>query len=160
MAIIYRKTQKGTLEIETRVQKLAPRFRSLLILVDGRRPDDELVRLMPQAGMQALEALSAGGFIEAIGMTAEAPPPAARPAAAPPPAAPKPAAPGFEQIKREAVRALVNQVGPMADALAMKIERARNPDELKPWLLMAAEAVGNTSGRDAGADFLKRYGGD
>jgi WD40 repeat protein len=37
MPTIYRKTAKGQSEIETRVHRLAPRFRSLLILVDGRR---------------------------------------------------------------------------------------------------------------------------
>ena len=36
MATIYRKTAKGVREIETRATKLAPRFRSLLILVDGK----------------------------------------------------------------------------------------------------------------------------
>ena len=68
-------------EIETRATKLAPRFRSLLILVDGRRSDDELNGLVANAGEQGLQALAEGGFIEAIGMTADV---AVRPTAEPP----------------------------------------------------------------------------
>ena len=48
MATIFRKTEKGQREIETRALKLAPRFRSALILVDGRRSDAELIAMMPQ----------------------------------------------------------------------------------------------------------------
>jgi hypothetical protein len=69
MPTIYRKTAKGQGEIETRVHRLAPRFRSLLILVDGRRTDDELMRLVPQFGETALAALAEGGFIEPISIT-------------------------------------------------------------------------------------------
>ena len=77
MATIYRKTAKGQSEIETRALKLAPRFRSLLILVDGRRSDRELTTLLPQAGDEALAALAQAGLIEAIGLTADTPVPGA-----------------------------------------------------------------------------------
>jgi hypothetical protein len=96
MPTIYRKTAKGQSEIETRVHRLAPRFRSLLILVDGRRTDDELMRLVPQVGETALGALFEGGFIEPISITNTdprpqpsllAPPPGPQPGSAPGPAA-------------------------------------------------------------------------
>jgi len=162
MATIYRKTAKGQTEIETRALKLAPRFRSLLILVDGRRSDLELAALMPQAGTEALQALAEGGFIEAIGLTADTPVPgASRPVAAPaaPPAAPPPAATGmpFEQRRREAVRALIDQIGPMAEALALRMERARDFDELKPLLATAAQVLANTRGRAVAAEFSRRF---
>ena len=124
MATIYRKTRKGQTEIETRALKLAPRLRSLLILVDGRRTDDELVHMLPAAGPQSLAALATEGLIEVIGVTTSVPPVAQREVA---PAAPlpAPAAPvrSLEQGKRELVRALTDQVGPMSEALAMRIER-------------------------------------
>lgn len=164
MATIFRKTAKGVQEIETRALKLAPRFRSLLILVDGRRADDELLRMVPSAGTQGLEALAEGGFIEAIGVTAE---PAPRPASAPTAstdAAPRPstrAAPGaaaFDQRRRDAVRALLDQVGPMGEALALRMERARSPDELSALLTTAAQIIANTRGRSVAAEYLARYG--
>jgi hypothetical protein len=159
MATIYRKTAKGVQEIETRALKLAPRFRSLLILVDGRRSDDELVRLVATAGDQALAALAEGGFIEAIGMTAD-PEPAARAPAAPARPAPAPAPPpdGFEQRRREAVRQLFDLVGPMGEAIALKLERAATMDDFRALLVTAAQIVANTRGRQAATDFYQRYG--
>lgn len=165
MATIYRKTARGQTEIETRALKLAPRMRSLLILVDGRRSDRELATLMPLAGTQALQALADGGFIEAIGLTADTPLPGAlRPVAAPtaapappPPAAPAAAGMPFEQRRREAVRTLIDQVGPMAEALAMRMERARDFDELQPMLAMAAQVLANVRGRAAADEFSRRF---
>ena len=126
MPTIYRKTSKGQIEIETRATKLAPRFRNLLILVDGRRSDADLMQLMPQVGLEAVDALAQGGFIEAIGVTAE---PSAAAAARKPSAAqaatPAAAVPGFEQRRRDAVRMLIDQVGPVGETLALRIERAR-----------------------------------
>lgn len=175
MATIYRKTAKGQSEIETRALKLAPRFRSLLILVDGRRSDRELTALMPQAGDEALAALAQAGLIEAIGLTADTPvppapraavPPAPPPPAAAPTAAAAPAAPEvradmpFEQRRRESVRMLIDQIGPMAEALAMRMERARSIDELRPLLSTAAQVLANTRGRGVAAEFSRRFGVD
>jgi hypothetical protein len=160
MATIFRKTSKGQTEIETRALKLAPRFRSLLILVDGRRSDEELLRLMPQAGADALAALAEGGFIEAIGVTAAPAPRSSSPPAAPAAPPPEPAAPGFEQRRRESVRTLIDLVGPMAEALAVKMEGARNATELKPLIETAAQIVANTRGRATATTYLQRFGGD
>ena len=162
MATIYRKTAKGVQEIETRALKLAPRFRSLLILVDGRRGDDELLRMVALAGSQGLEALAEGGFIEAIGLTAEA---ASRPvpAAAPPPApaapAPAPSAgDSLEQRRREAVRALIDSVGPMGEALALRMERSQGREEFAALVATAAQIIANTRGRSAASAYLARFG--
>lgn len=172
MATIYRKTAKGQSEIETRALKLAPRFRSLLILVDGRRSDRELTALMPQAGDEALAALAQAGLIEAIGLTADTPvPPAPRVATPPaPPPSPAPASAAahspadartdmpFEQRRRESVRMLIDYVGPMAEALAMRMERARSIDELTPLLATAAQVLANTRGRAVATEFSRRFG--
>ncbi|NRR33482.1 hypothetical protein HSX11_25230 [Oxalobacteraceae bacterium] len=50
---IYDKTSKGRDEIATRAHKLAPRLRTLLLLVDGRRPEDELLRNVLGLGLTA-----------------------------------------------------------------------------------------------------------
>jgi len=73
MATIYRKTAKGQAEIETRAHRLPPRLRSALILVDGRRSDEELQRLILVQPQQMLQQLDAQGFIEVIGIAAATP---------------------------------------------------------------------------------------
>jgi 3-oxoacyl-ACP reductase-like protein len=150
MSTIHRKTPKGRAEIETRAHRLPPRLRSALILVDGRRSDAELAKLVPQDPEGTLQALREGGFIEAVAVEAAPPAPAA--------AAPAAAGPPFEQLRREAVRALTDLVGPLAEALALKMEKARSPEELRPLLALAVQIVGNTRGRQMAADYGRRFG--
>jgi hypothetical protein len=154
MATIYRKTAKGLAEIETRAHRLTPRMRSALILVDGRRTDDDLRALIQIQANETLIGLESQGFIEVAGMAVA--PTAAAPAAAParpaaPPAPPARAAPtqDLKALCCDAVRELNNQVGPMAEALAMRMERARSFDELRPLLESAAQVIDNTRGTQA-----------
>jgi hypothetical protein len=64
----------------------------------------------------------------------------------------------FEQRRRESVRALTDAVGPLGEALALKIERCRQPAELEPLLALARETIGNVRGRAAAADYGARFG--
>jgi hypothetical protein len=182
MATIYRKTAKGHSEIETRALRLSPRLRSALILIDGRRSDDDMRKLILQQPDETLRTLSEQGFIEVIAITQEQPTPrqpsnvaaprqpslapaaAAAPAPAPAPAlAPAQeaaaAAPArnFEATRAQAVRALTDLVGPMAEALAIKMERTRNADELRPLVKTAQTIVGNARGGQAAADYGARF---
>jgi hypothetical protein len=168
MAKIYRKTAKGQTEIETRVHRLSLRLRSALILVDGRRTDDELLKLMAQQAEDSLQLLAEQGFIEVIGITQDAPrPSAAAPRAAEPPrqAAPVPpvvpaaavSARDFATTRMQAVRLFTDMVGPMAEALAIKMERARSPDELRPLVQTAQRIIGNARGGQAAADYGQRF---
>jgi hypothetical protein len=167
MATIYRKTAKGHSEIETRAHRLSPRLRSALIMLDGRRSDDEVRKLIPQAD-DTLRLLDEQGFIEVIGITQDAPPPrpagaaAARPADVVPPAPPRPSAPpmpgrDFDTTRAQAVRLFTDLVGPMAEALAIKMERARSPDELRTLVQTAQRIIGNTRGEQAAADYGTRF---
>lgn len=165
MAIVYRKTAKGLTEIETRAHKLPPRLRSALILVDGKRSSDELARLVLQDPEGTLQTLVDGGFIEAAAVLISAPP---RPA----PTAPVPAAPAappaptpassadFPTMRRDAVRRLTDLVGPVGEALSIRMEKARSPEELRPLLAVALQVIGNTRGRQAAADYAQRFGVD
>lgn len=165
MATIYRKTAKGHSEIETRAHRLSPRLRSGLILIDGRRSDDEVRKLIPQQADETLQLLVEQAFIEIIGITQDAPrapQPAARPVEAAPPVAPPPAAPAvpprdFATTRAQAVRLFTDMVGPMAEALAMKMERARSPDELRPLVQTAQRIIGNARGGQAAADYGTRF---
>jgi hypothetical protein len=155
MPLIYRKTAKGLSEIETRANRLPPRLRSALIVVDGKRNVAELRPLILQPD-ETLAALAEQGFIEAIREAAPPPPP---PAAAPAAAAGAAGNPNdFEQTRRAAVRALNDLLGPAAESLAIKIEKARNLAELTPLLTQAAQSVANMRGRGAAEAFAKRFG--
>ena len=145
MATLYRKTAKGHREIETRALKLAPRFRQLLILVDGRRSDEELAQLLPQAGAQALEALAQGGFIEAIGGGAQSAHAATQ-------------SPAFEQRRRDAVHALIEQIGPAGEHLADHMEQARSDDELDLLLDAAIQLLTDSRGRSTAKAYAQRLG--
>ena len=48
---IYDKTAKGREEIATRKYQLAPRLRTLLVLVDGHKPEEELLRNVAGLGL-------------------------------------------------------------------------------------------------------------
>lgn len=160
MSMIYRKTVKGQTEVETRAHRLPPRLRAALIIIDGRRPSDELLKLMPTGAAEALAQLHAEGFIEETAVPA--------PVTAPAPLTPLPTQPGalpggtvtvnFEQRRRDAVRALADLVGPMGEALALKMERARNASELRPYVETAVQVIANTRGRQAAVDFARRFG--
>jgi hypothetical protein len=64
METVYRKTERGILEMTTREQRLAPRLRSALILIDGKRLLRELQALLGPCHEEALRALEELGLIE------------------------------------------------------------------------------------------------
>ncbi|HYF60713.1 MAG TPA: hypothetical protein VEA81_17330 [Burkholderiaceae bacterium] len=83
-------------------------------------------------------------------------PPAARAAEA---AAPGAAAPReLEALRRAIVRQLVEAIGPHADALGVRIERARTLEELRKLVPSAAQLVEAVRGRAAAAAFVQRIG--
>ena len=164
MPTLFRKTAKGQTEIETRVHRLTPRLRGLLIMVDGKRDLAALSALMPQQADALLQELTAQGFIELVEAAASAPvaPTAAIAAAtavAPvvQPTAPSSSAVEFEKLRRDAVRALTDAVGPAAETLAIRMEKARSPDELQPLLTQAAQVLANMRGRAAADAFTARF---
>ena len=166
MGIVYRKTAKGHGEIETRANRLSPRMRSTLILVNGSRSDDELRGMVAQQFDETLAALLAEGYIEAVGRS-ESPAPssattpsAPRPAAAPPRGAASAGPvklPDHATLRQEVVRALTDQLGPMGETLAIRIERSRDFAELKPLIEAAVQAIGNVRGGAAAAAFRSRF---
>jgi hypothetical protein len=161
MATIYRKTAQGQDEIETRARRLAPRLRSALILVDGKRSEDELRKVILQQPDEALQALLEQGLIEVAAVTQARPRP--EPATAPTPlgtpavSAPAPLAPEFATLRREAVHALNETLGPMGETLALKMEKAASLAELRPLLETAVTVIGNARGGGAAARFAMRF---
>lgn len=170
MPIIFRKTAKGLAEIETRANRLPPRMRSTLILVDGKRDVEDLKLLVAQHTDDTLRALADQGFIEAVGETlgvaAPAAPYAVTPAAAPAPASsrsptPAPSASAksafdLNAVRRQVVRALTDELGPAAESLAIRIEKSRSAEELKPLVSQAVQLVVAARGRTAADAFATR----
>ncbi len=164
MPIIFRKTAKGVAEIETRAHRLSPRMRSALILVDGKRDAQDMKLLITQQAEETLQTLAEQGFIEAVGETVRSQSssaPTAAPAADARVAAPaaKPG-PDFENLRRGSVRALNEALGPSAESLAIRIERARNLQELQPLLSQAAKLIGAARGAAAAEAYAARFPAD
>jgi hypothetical protein len=162
MPTLLRKTAKGQAEIETRLHRLTPRLRGLLILVDGKRDLAGLATLVPQQTEALLQELASQGFVEAFetaAAPAEAPAtPGAAPATASPAASPAASTTAnFEKLRREAVRAFTDVAGPAAETVAIRMEKAKSLDELRPLLAQAAQVLTNMRGRGAAEAFSAKF---
>lgn len=165
MATIYRKTEKGQTEMATRQHGLSPKLRSALILVDGRRAEDELLRLIPGPGHELLKSLLDEGFIEALATTATGKVVTASSAAR---AAAEgdthgaetgkePAGPTLSSLGVQAARFLTEQLGPMADTVTLRIEKSRAWQELKPLLTVGMRMLRDHRGAGTADAFRARF---
>jgi len=66
MSTVYQKSPKGDLEIRTRTHRLSPYLRQALILIDGKRDEDALRKLLGERTVECLLELMADEFIEAV----------------------------------------------------------------------------------------------
>ena len=138
---MYHKSARGAEAIAARSAALSPKQRSMLILINGRRPFAELAQLGQGLGDPELlmTQLAEQGFIEAASATAGATtePAPLLPAAGPRGAAPSPRlgptelAVPLPQAKQFAVRRLKDMLGPTADDLCLRIDNARSPQEFR-----------------------------
>lgn len=157
MGTIYRKTEKGQAEIATRQFKLVPRLRSALILIDGKRNDEELRKLIAAQAEETLQALQDEGFIEVASVTPDKPAAkstgAAAGAAAPAVAAVGPEVRSPEESRRRAVRWITDRMGPLGDMVNMRIEAAKSPEELQAALLSARNVIRDQLGAARALEF-------
>lgn len=150
---VYRKTAAGSAAISTRSPALASRMRPLLIVVDGKRTQGELLALAGGFGdvVQMLGQLEAGSLIERLPETA---PPAAPPA--PPLANPRTTLPAqapahsgagsLAHARSFASRRLMETLGPTAEALCVKIEAAQNMADFVTAVKRAYKVVSEVRG--------------
>lgn len=154
MGIVYRKTEKGQTEIATRAHKLVPRLRSALILVDGKRSDEELAKLIPAPADGVLASLQADGFIEALAAPASA--------AGVTQTAPSPSVAAvvltLDETRRRAVRWLSDHLGPYADPLNLRLEKVKTAEELRGALLLAVNFVRQQLGAARAQEFEQHVG--
>ena len=153
MTSVYRKTIKGVAEIETRANRLVPRLRGALILVDGRRSDDDLHKLISTDPDGTLQALLEQGYIESL-----QPPPAAEAAAEPAKRrSPTAVEPALADVRRMAVHRLLELLGPMAEGMAVRIEKVTTWGELLAIMNIACAMVRDTRGTAAALEFAERF---
>ena len=158
MTTIFRKTEKGTSEIATRANKLVPRLRTALILVDGVRSQAELGPLIGRDAANTLEELLSLGYIEVASVVETAPPKPPKSHATPAtPAVPVSSETSFASFRAEAVRAFNDLVGPPGESLAMKMEKVTSRDQLAPLLQMAHQIITNARGAQAANEFKARF---
>lgn len=72
---IFDKTEKGREEITTRKYQLAPRLRTLLVMIDGKQSADDLLQKVGGLGLdkESVAELLENGFIHVIAASAPAP---------------------------------------------------------------------------------------
>ncbi|HWP20344.1 MAG TPA: hypothetical protein VNO84_14535 [Burkholderiaceae bacterium] len=164
MGTVYRKTDKGQAEIATRQFQLPMKLRSALIMIDGKRTDEELLRMIPGQAQEVLQSLLTDGFIEVVAVTAtprasssssRAPSDSGPPSRSPGPNSvpPAPSRP-IEQVRTQAVRFVVEQLGPLGDDIAIRMEKARSWQDLYPALGIAHKLLADNRGA-ATADAFK-----
>lgn len=163
----YRKTSKGNDAIASRQHGLPPRLRTLLIVVDGKKSGEDLLKFAGNLGdaEAMMKDLLEGEFIEPVpgsdrkepakAAAAEPPRPPAEPeSAAPAPAAlPQRPALSLPEAKRLAVRRLTDLMGPMADELCIGIESAKNPEQFMNAVRRAQHMIQSVRGKSAAASF-------
>lgn len=149
---VYRKSPLGAEALARRDAALALRLRSLLILVDGKRPAEELAKLSPTGPetVQLLQQLEEMGLIEQA--AAE---PAEAAGAAPAPIRTKPRTVPLAEAQRAAVRHLTDLLGPEAESVCLRIEAARTAQDLLAVLQRAESLVRNARGPAAATAFTE-----
>jgi hypothetical protein len=162
MATVYRKTEKGQAEIATRQNHLAMKLRSALIMVDGKRTDEELLRMIPGDAHELLQSLLDQGYIEVIGVTANRSAPMA--SRGPDSVAPGdstltggPTGPEYLTLRQQAARFVSEQLGPMGDDLSMRLEKAKSWADIKPLLTMAQRVLQDNRGPTTAEAFRIRF---
>jgi hypothetical protein len=175
MTITYDKTDKGREEIATRKYQLAPRLRTLLVMIDGKQNADDLLKKVTALGLgeQQLSELLEQGFIQTTAQSvtpspARTPLPAAHAAA---PAASTAAATdsispdsvlglghNTDQDMSDAERfkmaynffneTIKSTIGLRGYALQLKVERAGSLDEFRELRRSYLEAVQKAKGNE------------
>lgn len=143
---IYRKSEKGAEAIATRGHGVGGKQRMLLILVDGRKSVEDLIKLAAGMGesAQLLQQLAADGLIEPVPGAVAGKPAAAAVAAA-----------GIDLSRPRALatRLLAEQLGPLADELAIRLEAARDLPQFVEAMKKAYSVVREVKGSAAADRF-------
>lgn len=156
---IYDKTAKGKEEIATRKYQLATRLRTLLVQIDGRRTEEELLRNVAGLGLGAsalAELVEHGYIVLATSYASLAEPAPAEPAPAEP-AVPEPAQIAqFQSIYDFYNKTIKNTIGLRGFTLQLKVEKASSVAELRELRQPYVEAVQKARGGETAAALARQ----
>jgi hypothetical protein len=156
------KTEKGKVEMAERSGSLSVVERRLLILIDGKRSQNDLLAFVRGGELdEALEQLQRLGLIEWSGQIADLQdPPAQGYAAAEPAQAPRPATsvPEFEKVRDEAARFVAEKLGASGAPICDAIERCTSPTELRNLLRGVEIFVGQRVNAETAHAFVQHFG--
>ena len=153
---IFDKTEKGREEITTRKYQLAPRLRTLLVMIDGKQRADELLQKVGGLGLnqESIGELLENGFIHVIAAPAPAPvneavtpQPASIPELPSQNAALASNANQFQALYQFYTETIKSTIGLRGYALQLKVEKAASVADLRelrqPYLEAVLKAKGN-----------------
>lgn len=125
----YRKTERGTQAFKERSSFLTPQLRGLLIMIDGVKTVADLKKFGGALGdiEKSLGMLADEGLIDAPQAHGSVAAPEATTIGSPMLAASAPpAALSLQAFQRQAVRILLDGIGPMADPICERLEGTKN----------------------------------
>lgn len=150
---VFSKTDEGREALTSRPPGLTPRLRSLLIMTDGKRTVAELDKMLGADGAAGplLDQLVTQGWVQGQAGTG--------PTTSPPMAASAEAGGGqaavdtlppfvdaawpFPDARRRVVRFINDQLGPMGETLAMRVESCKNAADLQAALPRIRDGLRN-----------------
>lgn len=172
----YQKTTAGLSEIQSRQLGLRAELRRLLIMVDGKSPIAKFAPAFPAADVEALALeLAALGLIvdpqaQPAPAVAAAPTPVA--SVSPAPAAlvaplagtapadfAQPTMAQFNAARQAAVRFINDNLGPVGESLALRLESCKGPDELRAAVKEARGVLERFFGVSTGQRFMEQIRG-
>ncbi len=168
--LVYSKTPQGIAEISLRSAQLPMTARRVLIMIDGKRTVDDLSILAKRGEIEsAIASLESGGLIQRMsyhgsidvptiygrdnegGLTTAFSGPSTR--AGLDERDPNPIT--LDEVKRRAVRALHDRLGPEGDPLAIRIEGCRTVEEFRNCVREAERTISIALGPAAAQDYLR-----
>jgi hypothetical protein len=158
----FAKTDKGKVEMAERSGNLTAVQRRLLILIDGKKSENELAAFARGGELDdALEQLVRLGLIEPTSQLAALQPIVAEGFVAATQAEPPRAAtsvPEFEKVRDEASRFVADQLGQAAEPICGAIDRCTSPAELRKLLRGVEIFVSQRRGAEAAHALVQRFG--
>lgn len=148
---VYRKTETGLKEMRTRAHRLGHWMRFALVMVNGRRSEEELSTLIGASGPDTLRELLELGLIEPVTMLTE--PPTTIQGDTPPFL--------FLPMALAQARALVwiaEEFGSKGAPLTRRVMRAQTPDELHHALVLTERYLRRAQGRERAHAFQRDVG--
>ncbi len=145
---VYDKTDKGREEIATRKFRLAPRLRTLLVLIDGRQEEAELLAKVAGIGLgqESLTELLAEGFVEPVSSASAATGMESAATAVQDPVLPD-AQNQYQALYQFYTETIRSTIGLRGYSLQLKVEKATSVDDFRalrqPYLDAVLRAKGN-----------------